>query len=246
MGGAGKRVGVIGLMVETTTNVLAALKLQNQEVRLQQMFDQTPSFMALLNGPEHRFIIANPAYRKLVGHRDILGQTVAEALPEIAGDDYLAMLDQVHTSGVASRLSGAAYDVQDVPQGKPTRRYIDMLYQPITDASGAVTGIFVDGTDVTDVVSAQDAIRASDAQFRSFSEVMPNHVWTARPNGHLDWLNARVSEYSGRLEDQLLGVGWTEIVHPADWPDAAGRCSASGSCGVVAEPPGFLPPRQWP
>ena len=98
----------------------------------------------------------------------------------------------------------------------PQTRFVDFVFQPITDATGAVTGIFVDGIDVTERIVAQEAIRTSEAQFRGFAQAMPNHVWTAPVNGLLDWFNERVAEYSGREPQELLGARWLEIVHPDD------------------------------
>ncbi|MFV3622119.1 PAS domain-containing protein, partial [Mycobacterium tuberculosis] len=68
----------------------------------------------------------------------------------------------------------------------------------------------------TDRIVAQEAIRASEAQFRSFAQAMPNHVWTAPADGRLDWFNERVMEYSGREAQELLAEGWLAIVHPDD------------------------------
>ena len=52
-------------------------------LRLREMFAQSPSFSALLHGPEHRFVLTNPAYQQLIGHRDVVGLTVREAVPEL-------------------------------------------------------------------------------------------------------------------------------------------------------------------
>ena len=49
---------------------------------LTQMFEQAPTFMALLRGPEHRFDLANPSYLRLIGDREVVGRTLAEALPD--------------------------------------------------------------------------------------------------------------------------------------------------------------------
>lgn len=52
-------------------------------LRLREMFAQSPSFSALLHGSEHRFVLTNPAYQQLIGHRDVVGLTVREAIPEV-------------------------------------------------------------------------------------------------------------------------------------------------------------------
>ena len=52
-------------------------------------------------------------------------------------------------------------------------------------------------------VSAEAALRASEQQLRVLAQVMPNHVWTARPDGLLDWFNEQVYMYSGEREGDL-------------------------------------------
>jgi CheY-like chemotaxis protein len=59
--------------------------------RLREMFAHSPSFSALLHGPEHRFALINPAYQQLVGHRDVVGLTVREAIPEVASQGFLVL-----------------------------------------------------------------------------------------------------------------------------------------------------------
>src|SRR4051812_34938526 len=43
------------------------------QASLAEVFEQSPSFMAILRGPEHVFELANDRYRQLVGHRDLIG-----------------------------------------------------------------------------------------------------------------------------------------------------------------------------
>lgn len=63
----------------------------------------------------------------------------------------------------------------------------------------------------------RDALkRENEAQFKLVAEAMPNHVWTAKANGDLDWFNTRVYEFSGLPEGSLDGQGWAQMVHPDD------------------------------
>ncbi len=55
--------------------------------------------MCVLNGPEHRFEYANPRYHDLIGHRDIMGRALVEALPEVEQQGFVALLDQVYATG---------------------------------------------------------------------------------------------------------------------------------------------------
>jgi PAS domain-containing protein len=142
--------GVLVVCTETTIAVESARRLALEKEHLAQMFEQTPSFIAMLRGPEHRFELANPAYLRLVGHRPIIGHTVAEALPESVSQGYVAILDKVYQSGNAFTAAGRAVQMPETAGGPASERLLDFVYQPIKDSTGKVTGIFVEGIDMTD------------------------------------------------------------------------------------------------
>ncbi|MHC2003000.1 hybrid sensor histidine kinase/response regulator [Methylobacterium sp. CM6241] len=144
--------------------------LRAQSASLAQMFEQAPSFIALLTGPEHRFALTNAAYQRAIDHRDVAGSTVAEALPDAAAQGYVDLLDAVFRSGQAHRATGARFDVQAVPGGPVNERYLDFVYQPITDARGSVSGIFVEGHDVTERTLGEIALRENEARYRTLFE----------------------------------------------------------------------------
>jgi PAS domain S-box-containing protein len=131
---------------------------------LQRLFAQSPSFMAMLRGPDHRIVLANSPYMQLVGHREVLGRTVAEALPDAAEQGYVDLLDQVYRSGEAYTSNGAKYAVQAVPGGPIIERFVDFVYQPVTGPNGTIIGIFVEGSDVTVRVEAEAELQAFAAE----------------------------------------------------------------------------------
>jgi PAS domain S-box-containing protein len=61
-----------------------------------------------------------------------------------------------------------------------------------------------------------EALRASEERFRSMAEVIPVQVWTAQPDGLLDFVTQQSAEYFGRPVSELLGTGWAQVVHPDD------------------------------
>jgi signal transduction histidine kinase len=128
--------------------------------RLHALFTQAPGFFCVLDGPEHRFQFANESYRKLVGHRALDGMTAAQALPEVAEQGFIDLLDDVYHS--RRPYVGRAVEVrlQHQPGGPWVTRYLDFVYQPIVDASGASSAIFVEGADVTDKVEAENELRS--------------------------------------------------------------------------------------
>jgi len=147
---SGAIAGMFCSTYESTERVQTERALRDERERMGQMFAQAPTFMAMLRGAEHRFELTNPGYDKLIGHRDVLGRTVAETLPDAVEQGFLDLLDGVFTSGVAFTATGMLYAVQAEPGGPINDRYVDFVYQPIRDATGAVVGVFVEGADVTD------------------------------------------------------------------------------------------------
>lgn len=152
--------GIFCIAIETTDKVLGERRAGAERERLTRMFDQAPGFVALLEGPEHRFELANPAYKRLVGHRSVLGKTIAEALPDAVEQGYLDLLNEVYRSGRAFSSVAAKYAVQASPDGPVDERFVDFVYQPLIDTSGAVSGIFIEGYDVTERVRAETHRRA--------------------------------------------------------------------------------------
>ena len=225
--------GVMAIVVETTSKVRAERRVAGERERLRQMFEQAPGFMALLSGPQHVFDLVNPAYLQLVGHREVLGKPVREALPEVAGQGFFDLLDQVFEKGeVFSGVSLRAL-LQHTAGGAFEPRFLDLVYQPLRNEFGTVVGIFVQGTDVTDRVGATEALRESEEQFRTFAQAVPNQVWAAKPDGGLDWLNQRVLDYSGEPSERLEGHGWASMVHPDDLDAARQSWMASLSSGEI-------------
>jgi len=153
-----------GVNIEVSAQVAAEQALRESGARFASLFEQAPTFMAMLRGPEHVFELANPGYMKLIGDREILGRSVADALPEAVAQGYLELLDGVYRTGEPYSATGARFVAQTTPDGPAVERFVDFVYQPITDGIGAVTGIFVEGFDVTDRKTAEANVAAASAR----------------------------------------------------------------------------------
>jgi PAS domain S-box-containing protein len=228
---AGRPSGVIVHVSETTEKVKQDRAAAGQRERFRLMFEQAPSFMAMLLGPEHVFDLANAAYLQLIGHRDVIGKPVREALPDIAGQGYYELLDRVFATGEPFVGTGHTVVIERAPGLEPEERILDFLYTAVRGAQDEIVGVFVQGIDTTERLAAERALRASEAQFRTFARSMPIQVWAARPDGSLDWFNPRVFEYAGAAPGELEGEGWTAALHPDDRPEALRRWTASIASG---------------
>jgi len=132
--------------------------LEAESRQLRRLFDQAPGFMAVLRGQDHVFLLANEAFHQLVGHRHVVGHPVAEALPEVVEQGFTELLDQVCTTGVPFVGRGVGVHLQREPQADPEEVFVDFIYQPIFEANGLVSGIFVQGHDVTEQRRAQQEL----------------------------------------------------------------------------------------
>jgi PAS domain S-box-containing protein len=206
---------------EITTQVMATRERRAELQRLREMFEQSPSFVAVLRGPEHRFELTNAAYRQLTGQRDVAGKTVREALPEVVDQDFLELLDSVYASGQTLSDRAMPLTVLRGEGGRSEQRIVDWVYQPLRDAAGQVNGIFVEGIDVTTSHAQAHVLRESEEKFRTFAQAVPNHVWTAPADGLLEWFNDQTLAYSGMPHAALVGTGWVQLVHPQDTQRAA-------------------------
>ncbi|WP_295227836.1 HWE histidine kinase domain-containing protein [uncultured Brevundimonas sp.] len=129
-------------------------RLETERNRLVEMFMQAPGFVAILSGPDHRFQMHNDAYSQLIGHRDIAGKPVRQALPELEGQGFYEFLDSVFVTGEPYEGRESAAQLQRKPDGLLETVYLNFIYQPIRDDAGTVVGIFVQGHDITENVLA--------------------------------------------------------------------------------------------
>jgi signal transduction histidine kinase/CheY-like chemotaxis protein len=130
--------------------------------RLREMFAQAPGFMCMLRGPEHVFELANDAYARVVGPRRLIGLPVREVFPELADQGYFELLDQVYRTGKPYAGTAQRLLLRREPDAPLTERFVDFVYQPIRDGAGAVSGIFVEGVEVTERVLAERALREAN------------------------------------------------------------------------------------
>eukprot|EP01037_Dinobryon_pediforme_P008863 gene8863-8952_t len=241
--------GVLVVVTETTAQVLVGKRQASEAAartaerdRLAQMFAQAPGFMTLLRGPNHIFEFANDAYMRVVGRRELIGRTVAEVLPEAAEQGFVALLDEVYRTGEAFSSKGARFALRNEQDGTIDERFLDFVYQPMLDTDGAITGIFVEGSDTTDRTRAEMALEAanrelrhSEEEFRALGDNQPSLSWMARPDGYIFWYNKRWYDYTGTTLEQMQGSGWRSVHDPEALPSVLAQWDTAISTGESME-----------
>lgn len=135
-------------------------KVETEKKRLSDVFKQAPSFMCILRGPDHVVERANDFYQKLVGDRELIGKPIAEAIPEIKGQGFIELLDEVYETGEPFRAQEKEIMLYRKPGEEAEKRFLDFVYQPFRDSDGSITGIFAQGVDLTERHHAKEDLKA--------------------------------------------------------------------------------------
>ncbi|MDJ1498967.1 PAS domain-containing protein [Cytophagaceae bacterium DM2B3-1] len=161
-----------GIAQETTQEVESRLELKVSEERFRSVVEQAPMGIGLLRGREMRIEIVNDKLVELWGKDDsILGMPLQQALPELEGQPFMTLLEQVYDTGKPVTGRGIVANLQR--NGRLEEAYFDFAYTPLRYADGTISGVMVLGTEVTTQVLSQKAIEASEAKFRSLIEETP-------------------------------------------------------------------------
>ncbi len=189
---------------------------------LRELFEQSPGFMAVFNGPDHVYEMVNPAYIALVGPRPMIGLPCREVLPELAEQGVLDLLDQVAQTGRVHVGQGLSFTLSRKP-GAPERIYVDFVLQPILDVTGNVSSIFMLGNDITEERRAFDELHASQAKLEEalaanqaiFDNSM-DVICTVSGDGLFTQVSKHAADLWGYTAQELIGRPFMDLVHPDD------------------------------
>ncbi|HEX7832067.1 MAG TPA: PAS domain S-box protein, partial [Thermoanaerobaculia bacterium] len=232
----------IGVHTDITVERRLQQILEAERLSLRDIFTRAPAFIAALRGPAHVFEIANPLYMRIVGEtRDVIGKPIRAALPDLAGQGFFELLDRVYASG--EPFVGSEMRV-DLDRGDGVEaRYVDFVYQPMRDADGAVTGIFVHGNDVTTQVLARQEVERQAEELehtnlalvdqillnKAISDNAASCLFRVDERGYVTFMNPAAEEVTGFTLAELNERTLHEALHH-HYPD--GRSFPSEECAL--------------
>jgi PAS domain S-box-containing protein len=218
---SGQPAGVIAVVVETTQRVQADLRAATERERLLRAFEQAPGFIIALRGREHRIEFVNAAHRRVFSSDGWLGKTIREAFPDIEGQGFFEILDDVFATG-RRHSADAAPVVFRQPDGEVQTRFLTFVYEAVRDPDGEIVGVLCEGSDVTAAHVAQQALRESEARFRTALEIRTVGAITFDLSGRVVDANdaflsmsgyGRADVAAGRLSLQsLTAPEWRDVV----------------------------------
>ena len=192
--------------------------LEFEKRRLTDVFERAPAFMAILHGPDHVYEMVNSAYYQVVGHRNIIGKPLREAIPEVNGQGFIEILDGVLAHGVPFVGTEMKIQLQREPNVASEPRYLNFVYAPLNDLYGQRTGIVAHGYDITDqVVARQSAERLAEQveqQARTFDatlKALKDFVYTFDRKGRFTYANAPLLDLLGLSLPDIIGHTFHEL-----------------------------------
>ncbi len=163
----------------------------------------------------------NPAFHRIWGDNAPLAASVSEYRAYrgwfgVDGDRPV----EPHEWPMSRALHGEIVDPQIFaiePFHAPgTRRSIALSAAPVRDAAGAITGAVAMLFDLSEVIAAQEAVRASEARFRAAVSAVSSILWSNNARGEMEGEQTGWGAFTGQAFAEYQGFGWANAVHPED------------------------------
>jgi PAS domain S-box-containing protein len=187
--------------------------------RLGELLELLPAFIFWMRGPEHAIEGANRAALKLVGYRNVVGQRIADVVPELQQLGLIEVLDNVLATGEPYEARGMRFHLPAAPGGTPEERHLDFSYRALVEPDGTRSGVLCHGMDVTAYALAAAALRESESHHRMVLDSLPVIVYRAEPTppNETIYVNRAVESLGFTLEEWLARPDmWESRLHPDD------------------------------
>jgi PAS domain S-box-containing protein len=192
--------------------------ITNQQEEFRSIFMNAPAMISIRRGPELKIDFINKAVVEYFGREDLYGKTGEDFIREYAveNNETDELIKEVYRSG--EPYFGKAFHIKlDLKRtGTPEDFWFDFVYQPVFNTEGKVDGVATFAFDVSDMIRANMEIKRNEERFRFLANSMPQKVWTASPDGQINYFNKVFLDYTGTKSEDMLGWGWESIVHKED------------------------------
>ena len=209
-------------------------ELANSNARFKYLIQEAPVAIGVLTGRKLLIESANEMILRIWGKsKNILGFPLAVALPELQGQPFLGLLDDVYISGEAFYGSETLAKLEQ--DGELQDVYLNFVYQPIADETGATKDILVVAIDVTEQVKARELVKESEQKLQLLADNMSQLAWMADETGYIFWYNQRWFDYTGTTLEEMEGTGRNKVLHPDEIARVVEKYEHDFKKGIVWE-----------
>ena len=161
-------------------------------------------FDAAGNPDDFRYLEVNPAFEQQTGLTNAQGKRVRELLPHLE-PRWLQTYGQVAITGKPVRFEDKVEEIG---------RWFSLYAFRVGGHDSRSVGVLF--SDITDRRRTEEALRQSEQHFRTMADTAPVILWVTDPSNACTFLSRGWYEYTGQTEDEALGFGWFDAIHPDD------------------------------
>ena len=201
--------------IDITERKQAEQALQNSKQQIQKVLDSLPVYVGLLN-PDGIVVTINQTALDGAGLQleDVVGQPFAQTYWWSISTEVQTRIEAAIKQAAAGEI--VRFDTLGKGGGENRQTIVDFSIIPIFNQVGQVEYLVPSGIDVGDREASKQALKQREQELNLITEVIPQQVWTALPNGEVDYINRRWQEYAGCSPEEMQNRGWSIIVHPDD------------------------------
>jgi PAS domain S-box-containing protein len=203
----------------------------SQQPALQLIYDTAPIGLAFLS-PDCRYLQINQRLTEICGIsvEDHIGRSVRDCVPALA-DSVKSIVDSIMATG--DPVTGIEVAGQRADRNEE-RSWIT-YWHPLRGPGGQIVGVNVAAEEITERKRAEAALQASERQFHTLADAIPQLVWMADREGKIFWFNNRWYDYTGRPVGDVSSHDWQDILPPASLQEAHHRWTQALQAGTALE-----------
>ena len=230
----GEFEGMVGTVMDVHEEKLKEQRVKESEHRIRNIVQEATVATGIYVGKEMRIELANEAMIKLWGkNTDVIGKTIREALPELEGQPFHKLLDEVYSTG--KTYWGKEDKVELEINGTIQTGFYNFTYKPLRNEDGEIYGILNMAVDVTEMVRSKLQVKESELHFRQMADLMPTKVSNADASGNFIYFNQDWLDYTGLNFEELKERGWIDFIHPEERENFLERWQSSLDTGELFE-----------
>jgi PAS domain S-box-containing protein len=202
-----------------------------QQPALQLIYDTAPIGLACLS-PDCRYLQINQRLTEICGIsvEDHLGRSVRDCVPALA-DAVESIVRSIMETG--DSVTGIEVAGQRADQAE--KRFWITYWHPLRGPTGEIVGVNVAAEEITERKRAEAALQASERQFHTLADSIPQLVWMAEADGKIYWFNNHWHEYTGTPAGETSLHDWQLILAPASLDEARQRWERALAAGTALE-----------
>ena len=209
-------MGVSVVAINVTDQVLSEQKLQENELRFKGLTEISDYSTAIYRGEDLVIEFANDQMLKSWGKsRSVIGQTLEKAIPELQGQPFIQILQDIFRTGEPYFAKEDKVDL--VVDGELQTFYYSFSYRPIRDVNGEIYAILNVAVNVTELVNERLKAQNSVKEYRALAEAMPQIVWTTDKDNQIQYFNENMLKFLNVAKNDITNFDFSKIIHPDDF-----------------------------